>query len=45
MNATTSKTPKDSMTSGWTRHLGSVLATTLIFVSGTSILSLLEAFH
>ena len=29
----------------WTRHLCSVLATTLIFVSGTSFLSLMEAFH
>lgn len=29
----------------WTRHLGSLLATTLIFVSGTSFVSLLEAFH
>ncbi len=29
----------------WTRQLGTVLATTLIFVSGASFLSLLEAFH
>lgn len=36
---------KGSATQGWTRHLGTVLATTLIFVSGTSFVSLLEAFH
>jgi hypothetical protein len=29
----------------WTRHLGSLLATTLIFVSGTTFVSLLDAFH
>lgn len=27
------------------RHLGTALATTLIFVSSTSVYSLLEAFH
>lgn len=37
--------PKASTTQGWTRHLGAALATTLIFVSGTAFVSLLEAFH
>lgn len=40
-----SKSTQTSGTAGWTRHLGAALATTLIFVSGTAFVSLLEAFH
>lgn len=45
-SVTPSRNPaQPSTTPGWTRHLGAVLATTLIFVSGTAFVSLLEAFH
>lgn len=41
----TKQSDNASSAPSWTRHLGTVLATTLIFVSGTSFVSLLEAFH
>lgn len=44
-NNTLRKTNTELKAQGWTRHLATVLATTLIFVSGTSFVSLLEAFH
>ncbi|MBL8516842.1 MAG: hypothetical protein JNM76_07710 [Betaproteobacteria bacterium] len=40
-----SEIDKPALRTSWTRHLGAVLATTLIFVSGTSFMSLLDAFH
>lgn len=39
------KTGKPARKGNWTQHLGSMLATSLIFISGSAFLSLLDAFR
>jgi len=39
------KTGNSSRKTNWTQHLGSLLATSLIFISGSAFLSLIDAFR